>query len=119
MKQMILGGTAALLSLSLVLTGCGSEPTGTSESSGGSESVSIGEHLKYEVIGIEARSGIHALTEQAFIDYGMKDWKLVEGSSAGMVKAYEKNQPIVVMGWMPHWKFSKFDLKFLDQRYFR
>ncbi len=44
--------------------------------------------------------------------------KLISGSGATMTaalkKAYDKEQPIVVIGWTPHWKFAEFDLKFLE-----
>ena len=43
---------------------------------------------------------------------------LVEGSSAAMVaelkKAIDNKEPIIVTGWSPHWMFSSFDLKYLD-----
>ncbi|MCM3587307.1 glycine/betaine ABC transporter [Mesobacillus maritimus] len=55
---------------------------------------------------------------QALTDYQLDDWELVEGSSAAMTaelsKAYNQQKPIIVTGWSPHWKFSKFDLKFLE-----
>ena len=44
--------------------------------------------------------------------------QLVEGSSAAMVaelqKAYNNQEPIIITGWSPHWMFSSFDLKYLD-----
>ncbi|YCI79493.1 glycine/betaine ABC transporter [Bacillus sp. R1-10] len=58
------------------------------------------------------------LTKTAIDDYKLDDWKLVEGSSAAMVaelkKAIDKKEPIVVTGWSPHWMFSKYDLKYLE-----
>ena len=48
----------------------------------------------------------------------MDDWQLIEGSSAAMVaelkKAINNKEPIIVTGWSPHWMFSSFDLKYLD-----
>ncbi|WP_285769091.1 glycine betaine ABC transporter substrate-binding protein [Peribacillus sp. SI8-4] len=72
----------------------------------------------YEIIGIEPGAGIMKQTKTAISDYKLDDWKLVEGSSAAMVaelkKAIDKKEPIVVTGWTPHWMFSKYDLKYLD-----
>lgn len=72
----------------------------------------------YEIIGIEPGAGIMKQTKTAISDYKLDDWKLVEGSSAAMVaelkKAIDKKEPIVVTGWTPHWMFSKYDLKYLE-----
>ena len=50
--------------------------------------------------------------------YGLEDWKLVESSGAAMAaelgSAIDKEEWIAVTGWAPHWKFFKYDLKFLD-----
>ena len=78
----------------------------------------IGAKPDYEIIGIEPGAGIMKLTKTAIEDYGLDDWKLVEGSSAAMVaelkKAYDNKEPIIVTGWSPHWMFSSFDLKYLE-----
>ena len=78
----------------------------------------IGAQTEYEIIGIEPGAGIMELTKTAIEDYGLDDWKLIEGSSAAMVaelkKAYNNQEPIIVTGWSPHWMFSSFDLKYLD-----
>ena len=34
--------------------------------------------------------------------------------TASLKKAYDKKQPIIVTGWTPHWKFAKYDLKYLE-----
>ncbi|SIS94580.1 glycine betaine ABC transporter substrate-binding protein [Kroppenstedtia eburnea] len=31
-----------------------------------------------------------------------------------LAKAVKEKKPIVVTGWQPHWKFARFQLKFLD-----
>ena len=55
-------------------------------------------------------------TAKVIEDYELTDWTLVEGSSAAMVaslkKAYEKEEPIIVTGWTPHWMYAAFDLKY-------
>ena len=57
-------------------------------------------------------------TAKVIEDYELTDWTLVEGSNAAMVaslkKAYEKEEPIIVTGWTPHWIYAAFDLKILE-----
>ncbi|MCL6572572.1 MAG: ABC transporter permease subunit [Bacillus sp. (in: Bacteria)] len=78
----------------------------------------IGVQTDYKIIGIEPGAGLMNLTGNAIEDYGLDQWKLVEGSSAAMVaelkKAYSNQEPIIVTGWSPHWMFSSFDLKYLE-----
>ncbi|WAI02477.1 glycine betaine ABC transporter substrate-binding protein [Methanogenium organophilum] len=70
-----------------------------------------------KIIGIEPGAGIMAATERAIEEYGL-DYTLVPSSSAAMAAqltdAYENYEWIVVTGWTPHWKFVRFDLKYLD-----
>lgn len=73
--------------------------------------------LDGKIIGIDAGAGImHAATE-SIKDYGL-DYKLIEGSGPAMTtmlkEAIDKEKDIVVTGWKPHWKFARWDLKFLD-----
>ena len=70
-----------------------------------------------EIIGIDPGAGIMNCAAQAIEDYNL-DYKLVEGSDATMVAALkgaiDRGEWIVVTGWIPHWKFSTWDLKTLD-----
>ena len=70
-----------------------------------------------EIVGIDAGAGIMMATEDAIPAYDL-DFNLVEGSDAAMtasiLRAYRNEEPIVVTGWTPHWKFARWDLKFLD-----
>jgi glycine betaine/proline transport system substrate-binding protein len=79
---------------------------------------SIGAQTDYQIIGIEPGGGIMSQANQALKDYKLSDWQVVEGSSAAMIaelkKAYSQQKPIIITGWTPHWKFSSFDLKFLE-----
>jgi len=74
--------------------------------------------LKKQLIGIEPGAGIMMAAEKALDEYQLKDYKLVESSSAAMAqelqKAYDKQEPIVVTGWTPHWMFAQMDLKYLE-----
>lgn len=70
------------------------------------------------ITGIEPGAGIMTAAENAIEEYELEDWTLLVSSSAGMAAelqaAYEAEQPIIVTGWTPHWKFGKMDLKYLD-----
>ncbi|RAL26426.1 ABC transporter permease/substrate binding protein [Thermoflavimicrobium daqui] len=70
-----------------------------------------------EIIGIDPGSGLNRYTEQALKKYPL-NFKLVSGSDATMTasltKAIQEKRWIVVTGWTPHWKFQKYELKFLD-----
>ncbi|MGC4375485.1 glycine betaine ABC transporter substrate-binding protein [Fictibacillus sp. Mic-4] len=78
----------------------------------------VGSQVNYEITGIDPGAGLMKATEKAMKDYQLKKWTLKEGSAAAMTaqlkKAYEKKQPIIVTGWTPHWMFSKYKLKYLD-----
>ncbi len=70
-----------------------------------------------KIIGIDSGAGIMQATEKAIPEYNL-DYKLVPSSGPAMTAALkgaiDKNEYIVVTGWKPHWKFARFDLKFLE-----
>lgn len=70
-----------------------------------------------EIVGIDAGAGIMRASEEAIDKYGL-DFKLVASSGPAMTAALDdavKNEEwIVVTGWKPHWKFARYDLKFLE-----
>lgn len=102
------------------LSACGSDKTNDEKGKTAKESAntSIGESVDYKIIGIDPGAGLMKATSEAIEEYGLEDWKLVEGSSAAMTatlkKAYDKEKPIIFTGWTPHWMFSKYDLKYLE-----
>ncbi|MDR6884592.1 glycine betaine ABC transporter substrate-binding protein [Bacillus sp. 3255] len=95
----------------VVMTGCAKEASTSSEAS-------IGSQVDHEIIGIDPGAGLMKQTAQAIKDYDLKEWKLVEGSSAAMTaaldKAYKAKKAIIVTGWTPHWMFAKYELKYLS-----
>ncbi|WP_308462430.1 glycine betaine ABC transporter substrate-binding protein [Clostridium weizhouense] len=78
---------------------------------------SVKDELDGKIIGIDPGAGIMKTTNKAIKDYGL-DLELMEGSGATMTamlkKAEDEKAPIVVTGWKPHWKFARWDLKFLE-----
>ena len=69
------------------------------------------------IIGIDAGAGVMKATEKAIEDYGL-EMELTTGSgpvmTAALSDAIDNEEWIAVTGWTPHWKFAKWDLKFLE-----
>ncbi|MYL51161.1 glycine/betaine ABC transporter [Halobacillus litoralis] len=118
-------GMVAGLSLTLVAAGCGSSEDEGTESNGdsnGDEAASemnYGEEMGYEITGIEAGAGVVSSAEAAVEEYeNLSGWEVSTSSSGAMAtalgEAVENEEPIVVTGWTPHWKFAKYDLKYLE-----
>ena len=76
------------------------------------------ESFKHKIVGIDAGSGVMLKTDQAIKDYALDGYKLQASSGAAMTaelgRAYAKEQSIAVTGWVPHWMFAKWKLKFLE-----
>lgn len=74
---------------------------------------------KYEgkIIGIGSGAGIHKNTEKAIKEYGLP-FKQITSSGPAMIasleKAYKSKKPIVITGWKPHFKWARFELKYLQ-----
>lgn len=104
-----------VLVLAIGLAACGSQST---EKESNETATSVGESVDYQIIGIDPGAGIMKATAKVIEEYGLEDWTLVEGSGAAMTaalkKAYDKQEPIIITGWTPHWMFAKFDLKYLE-----
>lgn len=70
-----------------------------------------------EIIGIGSGAGIHANTLKAIDEYDL-DFEQITSSGPAMVASLEKavnnNEWIVITGWKPHFKWARFDLKFLE-----
>lgn len=73
--------------------------------------------FKNKIVGIDAGSGVMLKTDEAIKQYGL-DYKLQASSGAAMIaeltRAEDKQDSIVVTGWVPHWMFAKWKLRFLD-----
>ncbi|MEK4255130.1 glycine betaine ABC transporter substrate-binding protein [Ureibacillus sp. FSL K6-2830] len=117
MKYVKTIGATFGVAASLVLAGCGDNTSLGTQSN--EEQVSISQALDYTITGIEPGAGMMQLTEMALNEYeNLKGWKVSESSTAGMLtmldKAIQSEEPIIVTGWNPHWKFATYDLKYLE-----
>ncbi|MGQ1889350.1 glycine betaine ABC transporter substrate-binding protein [Thermophagus sp. OGC60D27] len=78
---------------------------------------SVADRFDRKIIGIEKGAGITAKTDLAIEEYNLN---LEQMNSSGIAmltelsKAIKNKEWIVVTGWAPHWKFGRFELKFLD-----
>ena len=80
----------------------------------------MNDHIKKfngEIVGIDPGAGIMSATERAIDEYGLKNFRLMEGTGAMMTailkEKIKKNEWVAVTGWTPHWKFARWDLKYL------
>ncbi|UTR08697.1 glycine betaine ABC transporter substrate-binding protein [Evansella sp. LMS18] len=77
-----------------------------------------GDELNNTITAIEPGAGVVQAAENAVEDYGLDGWDVQTSSSGAMAtalgEAVSNEQPIVVTGWTPHWKFAEYDLKYLE-----
>lgn len=77
----------------------------------------VKDKFKGQIIGIDPGAGIMKASESVLKEYNL-DYELVEGSDATMVgalkSAIDNNEWVAVTGWTPHWKFARWDLKYLE-----
>ena len=75
------------------------------------------EKLDGNIIGIDPEAGIMHQTRRAIDTYDLEEFRLIEGNESNMVDALSDairhQEWIVVTGWIPHWMFARWDLKFL------
>ncbi|MBB5174243.1 glycine betaine ABC transporter substrate-binding protein [Texcoconibacillus texcoconensis] len=125
-------GVVTGLSLALIAAGCGAEEEDTTEidENGDEDQVEengdgeeeagsdFGEEVDYTITGIDAGAGVTASTEEVLEAYDLEDWSLQTSSGAAMTQAlgdaFDNEEPIIVTGWNPHWKFAEYDLKYLE-----
>ncbi|RTR00806.1 glycine betaine ABC transporter substrate-binding protein [Halomonas nitroreducens] len=80
----------------------------------------INEHAEAidgKITGIDPGAGLMSLTEEVVEAYDL-DVDLQSGSGATMTASLQNavgnEEEIVVTGWTPHWKFARWDLKYLE-----
>lgn len=78
----------------------------------------VAEQLGGRIVGIDPGAGLMRLSNQAVEEYDLSDYQLVSSSGAGMTaeldRAVQRDQWIVVTAWNPHWMFSAYDLRYLE-----
>ena len=77
----------------------------------------VQEKLGGRIQGIDAGAGLMKLSAEAIKTYGL-DYKLLTASDAAMVssldRAIQRKQWIVVTTWSPHWMFSQYKVRYLE-----
>ncbi|WP_255259737.1 glycine betaine ABC transporter substrate-binding protein [Lentibacillus sp. CBA3610] len=78
----------------------------------------LGEEVDWTITGIDPGAGVMASTEEAIENYGLENWELSSSSEGAMLSELQtkidNEEPILVPGWKPHWKFAELDLKMLE-----
>ncbi|WP_117170286.1 glycine betaine ABC transporter substrate-binding protein [Paraliobacillus sediminis] len=106
-------GLVTGLSLSLIVAGCGSnEDNAQSEKS-------VSEELEYTITGTEPGAGQTKTNEEVLDSYeNLAGWEQELSSAGAMLaelsEAIDNEEPIIFSAWSPHYKFAKWDLKYLE-----
>jgi glycine betaine/proline transport system substrate-binding protein len=80
----------------------------------------VADKLNKKITGIDPGAGLMQASEKAMEEYGLEDagYQLLSSSGAGMTaalsRAIKRDDWVVVTGWSPHWKFAKWDLRYLE-----
>jgi len=74
--------------------------------------------LNGEINGIESGANVNDQARQILENNDIEGFSVVASSGPAtwqaLQSAIEDEEPIVVTGWQPHWKWSEFDLKYLE-----
>lgn len=77
----------------------------------------VKDELEGQIVGIDSGAGVMLATDKAIEEYNL-DYEVSTGSepvmTAALSEAIENEKPVAVTAWDPHWKFAKWDLKFLE-----
>lgn len=102
------------LTLSLIVAGCGSDDDENVQTE-----TSVSEEMEYTITGLEPGAGQTELNNKAIAEYeNLAGWQQETSSTGAMLSALEeaisKKEPIMFTAWSPHYKFAKWDLKYLE-----
>ena len=109
-----------IISAGLLITGCSSDNADSEKKKTDISDEDYSEAVDYTITGIEPGAGISVATEKALEEYdSLENWDVQLASTAAMLveldQAIEKEEPIIVTGWNPHWMFSKHpEMKYLE-----
>jgi len=70
-----------------------------------------------KIIGIGSGAGIHGSTEKAIEEYALEFEQITSSGPAMMAslkRSYDKQEPIIITGWKPHFMWADYDLKYLE-----
>ena len=71
-----------------------------------------------KIQGIDPGAGLMQASEKTIKEYGLKNYTLVSASGAAMTatlkRAIDRKEWVVVTGWSPHWKFARWNLRYLE-----
>ncbi|MCF5651457.1 glycine/betaine ABC transporter substrate-binding protein [Pseudomonas syringae] len=77
----------------------------------------IAEKFGNRILSAEAGNGQYKLSEKAIAEYGLKGYKLMASSEAGMLSELARDQSrdkwSIINAWNPHWMFAKWKLRYL------
>lgn len=78
----------------------------------------VGRKLAYQINGIDPGAGLMQASEETLKKYGLDRYRLISSSGAGMTaalaRAIKRKRWILVTGWSPHWMFSRWKLRYLE-----
>ncbi|MGY1434498.1 ABC transporter permease/substrate binding protein [Streptomyces reniochalinae] len=72
-----------------------------------------------KITGIESSAGEMKILKKVLKDYGLdKEYKVVSSSTSSMIsevdRSVKQKKPVVATTWSPHWVYSKYPMKKLD-----
>lgn len=78
----------------------------------------VARKLGRQIHGIDPGAGLMQASEKTIKQYGLDRYRLISSSGAGMAaalsRAIKRKKWIVVTGWSPHWMFSRWKLRYLE-----
>ena len=115
MRFMLVG----ILSASLFTSGCGVNMMEADDISTDNGIRDHSQEMDYTITGVELGAGQTEVINHAIETYDSLDgWEQKTSSYAAMLaeldEAFENEAPIAIAAWSPHYKFSQYDLKYLE-----